>query len=236
VCLAMATAGGETKKPLTSADILARARKAAGMEDEEMPAESAKLFDDDLLDDMQNCLLHLEKRVRDGPGSLTAIEVSDFSSATQRIINEMNAKVAAGDASGSIGKATSFPVAPPVEAQTMAFPSFPAPSPAPEPVAQVVKVIDQNPNDEEGAAYDGEGGMGLAQGTRNTYIIPGMDEMTPVEYRAALQQSVIDRQTNRQSERSGVVGNRAALQYLDQLGYGGASANWDKNSDSEDSE
>ena len=79
--------------------------------------------------------------------------------------------------------------------------------------------------------YDGRGGMGLAKGTANTYIIPGMDEMTPEEYRKALQKSVSDRQIRRKESRRGVVGNRAALQYLDQLGYGGASSNWKKNDD-----
>jgi len=83
-------------------------------------------------------------------------------------------------------------------------------------------------SNDEGPTYDGTGGLGLAKGTRNTYIIPGMDEMSPEEYRAALQKSVSDRQSIRKERRSGVVGNRAALQYLDQLGYGGASSNWAK--------
>jgi len=87
---------------------------------------------------------------------------------------------------------------------------------------------------DEGPAYDGKGGMGLAKGTANTYIIPGMDEMTPEEYRKALQKSVSDRQTRRHSSRSGVVGNRAALQYLDTLGWGGASSNWKKNEDDDE--
>lgn len=95
------------------------------------------------------------------------------------------------------------------------------------------KVTDTS-NDEEGPSYDGTGGMGLAKGTANTYIIPGMDEMTPEEYRKALQKSVSDRQTRRRESREGVVGNRAALQYLDQLGYGGASSNWKKKDDPKD--
>jgi len=44
---------------------------------------------------------------------------------------------------------------------------------------------------EEGEEYDGTGGLGLAKGTVNTYVLPGMDEMTGEEYRAALQASVI---------------------------------------------
>lgn len=91
---------------------------------------------------------------------------------------------------------------------------------------------------DEGPAYDGSGGMGLAKGTSNTYIIPGMEEMSPEEYRAALQKSVIDRQSNRHKGRDGMVGNRAAHQYLDSLGWGGASANLSgkhKNEDGDES-
>ena len=52
-------------------------------------------------------------------------------------------------------------------------------------------------NEEEGAAYAGKGGMGLATDTANTYLIDGMDEMTPEEYRAALQETISARQRNR---------------------------------------
>ena len=37
-------------------------------------------------------------------------------------------------------------------------------------------------------------GFGLAKGTTNTYIIDGMDEMTPEEYQAKLQETVSARQ------------------------------------------
>lgn len=106
-----------------------------------------------------------------------------------------------------------------------AVPAPAAPKSQPQ-VRESEEVIDTSID--EGPAYDGTGGMGLAKGTANTYIIPGMDEMSPEEYRKALQKSVSDRQTRRRESRSGVVGNRAALQYLDQLGYGGASDNWKK--------
>jgi len=70
-------------------------------------------------------------------------------------------------------------------------------------------------NDEEGQEYDGTGGLGLAKGTVNTYVLPGMDEMTGEEYRKALQASVIERQMRR--SRSGIVGNRQSQNYLDNL-------------------
>jgi len=81
------------------------------------------------------------------------------------------------------------------------------------PAAQGPKVIEHN--EEEGAAYDGRGGMGLAKGTTNTYVIPGMDEMTGEEYRKALQESVIARQASR--KKGGVTGNRSSNSYLDNL-------------------
>jgi hypothetical protein len=56
--------------------------------------------------------------------------------------------------------------------------------------------------EEDGPAYTGRGGMGQPQGTVNTYVIDGMDEMSPAEYQAALQESVLERQ--RQRQRSGL--------------------------------
>ena len=71
---------------LTAKDILARARKAVGEEDDETP----QMFDDATLEDMQQTLLILEKRVKGGPGSLNDIDIVDMESLTGRIINEMN--------------------------------------------------------------------------------------------------------------------------------------------------
>ena len=90
-----------------------------------------------------------------------------------------------------------------------------------------------NSNDET-PAYEENSGMGLAKGTRNTYVIDGMDEMSPEEYRKALQESVSQRQSRRKDGTGGIVGNRAALQYLDTLNWGGASSNWKKNEEEED--
>jgi hypothetical protein len=57
--------------------------------------------------------------------------------------------------------------------------------------------------------------MGQPRGTVNTYVIPGMDEMTAEEYQQTLQQSIIDRQKRRRA--SGVVGNLSSSSYLDGL-------------------
>lgn len=95
--------------------------------------------------------------------------------------------------------------------------------PAPAAAAPTQPEVIDTSND-EGPAYTGKGGLGLASGTTNTYVIPGMDQMTGEEYRKALQDSVIARQEQRRQVNRNVVGNRAAHSYLEQLGYGGASA------------
>jgi hypothetical protein len=183
------------KKPTTAADILAKARKAAGIPDEE---EAPKIFEDDLMEDMQKMLLTLEKRVRDGPGSVSLLEVEDLQARSKRVLVDMKAKET--DRLSGVGYIAP-PAAPPAVAATQA-------PPAPE-------VVKSPAMDEEGPEYDGTGGMGLAKGTVNTYFIPGMDEMSPDEYQKALQKSVSDRQANR--HKSGVTGNRATWDYLQHL-------------------
>jgi hypothetical protein len=76
------------------------------------------------------------------------------------------------------------------------------------------KILDKSMD--EGPMYDGHGGMGQPRGTVNTYVIEGMDEMSPQEYQKALQESVLERQ--RQRKNSGMItGNRATWDYLNQL-------------------
>ena len=78
-------------------------------------------------------------------------------------------------------------------------------------------------SNDEGPAFDGSGGFGLARGTKNTYVIPGMDEMSPEEYRQKLQESISARQAKRREEalKSGIIGNRSSNGYLDTLGSQG---------------
>ena len=87
-------------------------------------------------------------------------------------------------------------------------------------------------SNDEGPAYDGQGGFGLARGTKNTYVIPGMDEMSPEEYRAKLQESISARQAKRREEaiKSGVIGNRSSNGYLETLGGGSTQGENDFNS------
>eukprot|EP00585_Thalassiosira_rotula_P001804 CAMPEP_0196135282 /NCGR_PEP_ID=MMETSP0910-20130528/3978_1 /TAXON_ID=49265 /ORGANISM="Thalassiosira rotula, Strain GSO102" /LENGTH=218 /DNA_ID=CAMNT_0041395401 /DNA_START=39 /DNA_END=695 /DNA_ORIENTATION=- len=70
----------------------------------------------------------------------------------------------------------------------------------------------------EGAAA----GYGLASGTTNTYVIPGMEEMGAEEYRDKLQETISARQAQRRKQaiESGVIGNRSSSGYLDKLNSG----------------
>lgn len=78
-------------------DFMKRSEKVKTvLEDDEKPP---KLFEDDLLGDMQLSLLTLDKRVKEGPGSLTPEEVNNFEAATQRILAEMKEFNASGGSS-----------------------------------------------------------------------------------------------------------------------------------------
>jgi hypothetical protein len=67
------------------------------------------------------------------------------------------------------------------------------------------------PESEDGPAHDGA--LGQPRDTANTYIIPGMDDMTPDEYQAALANSVIER--SREQRYAGKArGNKLAHDYM----------------------
>jgi hypothetical protein len=231
----------ETK--LTAADIVARSRKALGMEteDDEMP----KIFDDDIYHCIQQSLLLLEKRVQDGPGSLSKEEVDTLVDMTQRISREMKefdtrppsnvaspprnygAQSSVTDTfhpttAGSVDRKR-IPLAPPLPQQPDTKTERKTGRERSTVGVDEGRTREDSDLSEEGGDYDGTGGFGLAKGTRNTYIIPGMEEMSPEEYRAELQRSVLERQRERWRSRGGLVGNRAAHDYLNTLGYGGTS-------------
>jgi hypothetical protein len=182
------------RKPLTSAEILAKARKASGVPEDEPPP---KIFEDDLLTDMQQILLSLEKRVKEGPGSVSLPELRNLEIISNRVLVEMTEKDvqrASGGNGGSTVQTKSI-------VSTLPF-STGAKGP-------------EHFSEEDGPEYDGEGGLGLARGTANTYVIPGMDEMSPEEYQKALQDSISNRQ--KQRKLSGAYGNRATWDYLNNL-------------------
>jgi hypothetical protein len=191
--------------PLTDEEVFARAqqRKAAEEEEQEPPP---MLFDDDMLKDMQAALLLLERRATQGPGALSHLEVDQLDRQLQKIICEMKqnehlkpARPLQQDPVLETTGTTSTPISASPSSSVQAGP----------------KVIDMDTPSDEGAEYNGRGGMGQAADTTNTYIIPGMDEMSPEEYQRELQRSVIERQAQR--KRSGVTGNRSTWDYLNQL-------------------
>lgn len=215
---------------LTAKDILARARKAVGRaEDEDADDEPPKIFEDDLLEDMQTSLLTLEKRVKKGPRSLDQDEVRNLEGMLNRIINEMkNFSQNGGEIPSKAQKSTSASAAVATRTPNVTNTQGMSPLVTPRnagpggkakpllenlPAASGPRVVEHN--EEEGEEYKGVGGLGLAKGTTNTYVIPGMDEMTGEEYRDALQRSVIERQARRRG--SGLVGNRSSQNYLDNL-------------------
>jgi hypothetical protein len=204
--------------------IIERARQRAGVPVAEPPA--TKLYDDDLLLDMQRVLVALERRVKGGPSSLALEDVEEMSAAVGRILDEMKSTK-----TSSTSWANNTP---PLQLSNPSVHSNPSgdllhaepeiilalhatatasSSVAAAPVSAGERQLDTS--DDEGPPYTGQGGMGQPRGTVNTYVIPGMDEMTAEEYQQTLQQSIIDRQKRRRA--SGVVGNLSSSSYLDGL-------------------
>mmetsp|Transcript_19604 Transcript_19604/g.74180 ORF Transcript_19604/g.74180 Transcript_19604/m.74180 type:complete len:146 (-) Transcript_19604:300-737(-) len=59
-------------------------------------------------------------------------------------------------------------------------------------------------------------GYGIAHGTRNTYIIEGMEDMTPQEYRLAMNRKIVS-ERNRRVRQGGPIGNLAFHDYMREL-------------------
>ena len=187
--------------PLSNEEIFARAQQTKQQQREQQDAEPAPmLFDDDMLADMQAALLLMEERVKSGPGSLSLLQVDQLQAQLSKIRKEM------------IENEHLRPSKPVPQAQLLSSESG---SPVVATVDAAPQIIDMDTPSDEGKAYDGHGGMGQAADTVNTYIIPGMDAMSPEEYQKTLQASVIARQQRRKE--TGVTGNRSSWDYLNSL-------------------
>lgn len=256
-CLAAASVGGggddapATKKVLTAADVVAKSKSAPGSDDPAAPGvqEAPKIFSEAIYDDFQSSLLLLEKRVRDGAGSLGPDEVSKFEEETDRIVREMRDYMADPEGCGerirkgyesgveidvtakeeeeepklSEPSATKTTIeleptiaaydAPPKIAPTAVNESPPPVAATPPPAAR-----DDDAPSEDSVTF------GMARGTANTFIIPGMDEMSPEEYRAKLQETVSAHQAHRRRQslaaNQGKIGNANSQSYLESLGGG----------------
>lgn len=244
--LAMSSPGGG-KKVLTEADVMAKSaanQKASGGgggDDPSAPGtqDAPKIFTPATYDDFQSSLQLLEKRAKGGPGSLTLDEVERFEEETGRVMKEMREFMAdpegvgerirksheGGSAAVMDVKSTAVkePIAPIpskpstiVEASTVASPS----------PAAVTSPLEIPPDYTKVAPNDDSINFGLARGTANTYSIPGMDEMSPEEYRAKLQETVSAHQAHRRKlslSQTGTkrIGNLSSNGYLDGLSGGG---------------
>jgi hypothetical protein len=134
--------------------------------------------------------------------------------------NPVPAVAAAVDTSDAsiAGVATSISPTPPQPQTAVPITALPEPTRANE--INVVESHDvaEQENLEDGPAYDPSGGQGsLAKGTRNTYIIPDMDAMSPEEYQKALQENLYKQQMERRKVTGSGYGNRASWNYLNNL-------------------
>jgi len=223
--MAAADDDAKPKKKLSVADIMAGGNKKA---EQDGPGEvkASDNFSEDILADMQACLQTLEKRAKEGAGTLSMSEVTDLEAAMGRIVSDMDSKLQQGASSAAAGSAAAVDSNATDNSEDAL--DISETKPAAEmtttpPAEEEGNPVVQDTSLDEGPVYTGTGGMGLAKGTANTYVIEGMEEMTGPEYRKALQKSVSDRQELRRQSREGVVGNRAAHDYLKDLGWGGAS-------------
>lgn len=183
---------------LTSDEILARARQSTGINIDEEEQNRPKIFEDSIYADIASAYSILDKRIKEGPGSLTARELSNLEVQLGRISNEMKANQ------------NNRPPKPSASTNdTMSAPSETSVSAVQASVADATAPEHQGPN-----GFDGK--YGVPVGTTNTYAIDGMEEMTPEEYQVAIQEAVSARQ--RQRRASGVVGNKSSQNYLDALG------------------
>lgn len=217
-----------------TADEAARRLAASAATKPGSAAQQPTLFNDELLMDMQQCLLKLEKRVKHGPGSLSMLEVEEFSFASQRIVREMKLNEHNRPKPAPLFPTMEFEdgaaAAPTTE---MAFPTEPTTTTT-EPNLSYSNQEYTSGRDislDEGPEFDGTG-IGISKGTTNTYVIPGMDEMSPEEYQVALQATISARQARRVA--SGQTGNRNSNDYLKNLGAAAkAKKRWDPSQDVE---
>eukprot|EP00578_Thalassiosira_sp_NH16_P002836 CAMPEP_0181134818 /NCGR_PEP_ID=MMETSP1071-20121207/32292_1 /TAXON_ID=35127 /ORGANISM="Thalassiosira sp., Strain NH16" /LENGTH=301 /DNA_ID=CAMNT_0023221365 /DNA_START=38 /DNA_END=943 /DNA_ORIENTATION=+ len=253
VRLAAASGGGgdvdapaPTKKVLTAADVVAKSKSSApgGPDDPAAPGmqDAPKIFSEAIYDDFQSALLLLEKRVRDGAGSIGPDEVSKFEEETDRIVAEMREYMADPkgcgerirkgyeskveiDVTATEQKEEAPKLSEPLATKTAIKPEPTIAAESPPPAAAAIPPP-ATTGDDDGPSEDSVT-FGMARGTANTFIIPGMDEMSGEEYRAKLQETVSAHQAHRRRQslaaNKGKIGNANSQSYLESLGSGGGN-------------
>ena len=182
--------------------------------------DAPQIFAPAIYDDFQSALLLLEKRISSGPSSLTQLEFQQFEEQTSRIVVEMKEylddPVGRGEAirkgyqqqvvveNAADATTTSMTITPPSTpiATTSATTATAIPTPTPLETSTIINQV-QDANNNNNNIVNPEAGteanedytnFGLARGTTNTYVIPGMEEMSPEEYRSKLQETISARQ------------------------------------------
>jgi hypothetical protein len=202
--------------PLSNEEIFARAaaqrKSALPDEDNDTPV---MLFDEVMLKDMQTAIMLLDQRAIEGPGSLSMSDIDQLEGLLQKILHEMRTNQHLKPQRPSLVSATT------ASAVSSSGSSSNSNAPAALPVETVgaaPKVIDIDTPEDEGTSFGsstGGGGMGPAAETTNTYILPGMDQMTAAEYQYELQKAVIAKQNVRRQTLT--TGNRSSWDYMNQL-------------------
>ena len=80
------------KKVLTPDDVMAKSKSMGTTGGDPLAPgaqEAPKIFTEDIYDDFQSALLLLERRVKEGPGSVSAEDVTKFEGEAGRIVAEM---------------------------------------------------------------------------------------------------------------------------------------------------
>jgi hypothetical protein len=200
-------------------EILAQQREKQGLPEID---EHPKLYSDELLEDMKQILRVLERRVRDGQGSISRLEVEEFVAMSNNVVVEMKQKEFERlvEASSPAASSSATSISSPAASTTVSEVSTNAPTAT---VGNTPPITADNEDSyhptQEGPDYDPSGGQGsIPRETTNTYIIPGMDEMSPEEYRKELQKTISARQSTRKS--TGITGNQNTWDYLNNLGAG----------------
>jgi hypothetical protein len=181
----------------------------SSMEQEKPPM----IFDQEIVDEINAAYITLEKRTQQGPGSLARYEMQELELRLHKIMHEMRAnehlrRIKPPTTSREeLGGATVIAASRYNNPMSMASRESPIDSRS--------WSSDSDTSEDEGPRYDGFGGMGQPRGTVNTYVIPGMDEMSKDEYMKALQDQISNVQNERR--RSGLAGNRSSRDYLKSL-------------------
>lgn len=182
-------------RAVSSEDAIERLRRQQeelrAMDEEKPPI----IFDQEMIEEMTAAYRTLEKRVQQGPGSLTRHEMQELELRLHKIMHEMRVNQ------------HSRPIKPPMTSRDDIG--------GMQPIQSGSRFDTDESDDEEGPRYDGSGGMGQPRGTVNTYTIPGMEDMSKDEYIKALQDQILKTQHERRTNGNG--GNKATWSYLNSL-------------------